>query len=80
MPKGINRKAFKCFERIVEICNSGGPDGTRVSFTKDFGGAALTVSVGNGHHHTYPTVNSTEELIEYLYNNLQMEDEDDTRE
>lgn len=74
--KGINKKAFKVIERIIKICNNpNSPDGNRVSFTKDFGGPALTVSVGNGHFHTYPMATTTEEFIEYLYNNLKDEEE-----
>lgn len=66
MNSKTKNRAVKVFERIIELANAG----HEIRFSEDFGTPALTVGVGKTHFHTYPVVTSTEEFIDYLYNNL----------
>jgi len=56
--------AAKLFERIIKLTN----EGKTVTFTDTFGDGELTVIVGDDHFHI--EVESTEDFIEYCYNNL----------
>jgi hypothetical protein len=73
-------KALKIINRIVELVNNG----YEISFQDDMGGHSLTVGVKNHfdtdkeytHFHTYGGLKSEYELLDSLYRNLKLKEEE----
>jgi hypothetical protein len=65
-----DEKSAAILRKVVEVCNTRAdedPTGAVVSFGPDWGGNALTVSIGEKHTHVGQSDGSFENLVDRLY-------------